>query len=384
MNQKKTGELLRELRKERGLTQEQVAEKFNTTNRSVSRWENGSTMPDISILVELADFYEVDIRELIDGKRDSREQEPVKEVARKMADYAEAEKDKLLTFMRGVSLTGVVFLFIALILLAVYFQPQVMSFAVFVCMFVAFLAMAVMTLYTNGILKKITANRKIVAFVKVFVACTIVIAAVSFIRTVLVLGIVMVVEAAPSNVITGIEHYDKAYYLENYGGDLDSLMLIFPEQVDLAVEATFESKMDTGLFDTSGYILLCAEYEKEQFEKEKARLSEITCTIYSLGQEEESVTKNILYDENSYSLPAYVTCDGFRDMYEYALIDEENFSVTYVYLSYPEPATENAYKNYLKCDLSLYNITDSFNQFTIYAHSFDGGEIWTEASDTVE
>ena len=169
MNQKKTGELLRELRKERGLTQEQVAEKFNTTNRSVSRWENGSTMPDISILVELADFYEVDIRELIDGKRDSREQEPVKEVARKMADYAEAEKDKLLTFMRGVSLTGVVFLFIALILLAVYFQPQVMSFAVFVCMFVAFLAMAVMTLYTNGILKKITANRKIVAFVKTIV-----------------------------------------------------------------------------------------------------------------------------------------------------------------------------------------------------------------------
>lgn len=384
MNQKKTGELLRELRKEKGLTQEQVAEKLHTTNRSVSRWENGSTMPDISMLVDLADFYEVDIRELIDGKRDFKEQEAVKKVVRKMADYADAEKDKLLTFMRGVSLTGVVFLFIALILLAVYFQPQTMSFVVFVCTFVAFLTMAVMTLYTNGILKKITANRKIVAFVKVSIVCMMVIVAVSVIRTVLFLGIVMVAEAEPSNVITGIENYAKDYYLENYGGDLDSLMLIFPEQVDLAVEATFESEMDTGLFDTFGYILLCAEYEKEQFEKEKARISEITCTIYSFGEEGESVTKNILYDENSYSLPAYVTCDGFGDMYEYALIDEENLSVTYVYLSYPETSNETAYKNYLKCDLSLYNITDSFNQFNIYAHSFDDGEMWTEASDTDE
>ena len=69
MDQKKTGSFLRELRKEKQFTQEQLAEWFGVTNRSVSRWETGSNMPDLSILVELADFYDVDIRDIIDGER---------------------------------------------------------------------------------------------------------------------------------------------------------------------------------------------------------------------------------------------------------------------------------------------------------------------------
>ena len=71
MDQQKVGSFLKELRQEKGITQEQLAEEFHTTNRSVSRWENGRNMPDISLLVELADFYDVDVRELIDGERKS-------------------------------------------------------------------------------------------------------------------------------------------------------------------------------------------------------------------------------------------------------------------------------------------------------------------------
>ena len=51
MDQKKTGSFLRELRKEKQLTQEQLAERFGVTNRSVSRWETGSNMPDLSIQI---------------------------------------------------------------------------------------------------------------------------------------------------------------------------------------------------------------------------------------------------------------------------------------------------------------------------------------------
>ena len=69
MNQQKTGEFLKRLRKEKRLTQEQLAEKFYVSSRTVSRWETGSNMPDLSVLVELADFYDVDIREIIDGER---------------------------------------------------------------------------------------------------------------------------------------------------------------------------------------------------------------------------------------------------------------------------------------------------------------------------
>ena len=71
MNQIKIGEFLKELRKERGLTQEQLAERFNVSRRSVSRWETGSNLPDVDILIEMADYYEVDLRELIDGERKS-------------------------------------------------------------------------------------------------------------------------------------------------------------------------------------------------------------------------------------------------------------------------------------------------------------------------
>ena len=95
MNQVKIGEFLRELRKEKGLTQEQLAEQFNISRRSVSRWETGSNMPDVGLLIEIADFFEVDIREIIDGQRKSENMDKEKETLKKVAEYADAEKAKL-------------------------------------------------------------------------------------------------------------------------------------------------------------------------------------------------------------------------------------------------------------------------------------------------
>ena len=71
MDQIKIGAFLKELRKEKNLSQEQLAEKLNVSSRSISRWENGNTMPDISIIIELADYYDVDIREILNGERTS-------------------------------------------------------------------------------------------------------------------------------------------------------------------------------------------------------------------------------------------------------------------------------------------------------------------------
>ena len=63
----KTGRLLQELRKEKGLTQEQLAEQMGVARRTVSRWETGSNMPDMDILIDLSDLYEVDLREILSG-----------------------------------------------------------------------------------------------------------------------------------------------------------------------------------------------------------------------------------------------------------------------------------------------------------------------------
>jgi len=97
MDQSKIGAFLKSLRKEKGLTQEQLAEQMSVSSRTVSRWETGSNMPDISILIELADFYDVDIREIISGERKSEIMtEETREVLTKVAEYTDADKQKLM------------------------------------------------------------------------------------------------------------------------------------------------------------------------------------------------------------------------------------------------------------------------------------------------
>ena len=96
MDQKKTGSFLKSLRTEKGITQEQVAEVFGVAGRTVSRWETGSNMPDLSILIEIAEFYDVDIREIIDGERKSENMNiETKETLQKVADYVDTENERI-------------------------------------------------------------------------------------------------------------------------------------------------------------------------------------------------------------------------------------------------------------------------------------------------
>ncbi|HPF82573.1 MAG TPA: helix-turn-helix domain-containing protein [Bacilli bacterium] len=69
MNQEKIGKFISKLRKEKNMTQEQLAEKLNVSNKSVSRWENGKTLPDYSIMIYLCETLDVSLNELIKGNR---------------------------------------------------------------------------------------------------------------------------------------------------------------------------------------------------------------------------------------------------------------------------------------------------------------------------
>lgn len=92
MDQKKVGQFLKTLRKEKSITQEVLAETLNVSSRTVSRWETGSNMPDISLLVELSEFYQVSIPEIIDGERKSEKMDQeTKATAIKMAEYSKNE-----------------------------------------------------------------------------------------------------------------------------------------------------------------------------------------------------------------------------------------------------------------------------------------------------
>ena len=92
MDQKKIGLFLKELRKTNNLTQEDLAEKLNVSSRTVSRWETATNMPDISLLVELSEFYQVSIPEIIDGERKSEKvNQESRDTAIKMAEYSKNE-----------------------------------------------------------------------------------------------------------------------------------------------------------------------------------------------------------------------------------------------------------------------------------------------------
>ena len=96
MDQIKIGAFIRDLRKEKGLTQEELAERFNVARRTVSRWETGANMPDLGVLVEMTDYFGVDLRELFDGERKSEKMnKELEDTVIKTAEYSNAEKSKM-------------------------------------------------------------------------------------------------------------------------------------------------------------------------------------------------------------------------------------------------------------------------------------------------
>ena len=73
MNQIKIGKFIAKLRKEKNLTQIQLAEKLLITDKAISKWERGIAMPDTSIMLELCDVLEISVNELLCGERISME-----------------------------------------------------------------------------------------------------------------------------------------------------------------------------------------------------------------------------------------------------------------------------------------------------------------------
>lgn len=103
----KIGSFLRELRKEKNLTQEQLADVFNVSARTVSRWETGSNMPDISILIEIADYYDLDVREILNGERSNALPAGSSSI-KDIAEYADKDKEKLAVKTRLYAIVGII------------------------------------------------------------------------------------------------------------------------------------------------------------------------------------------------------------------------------------------------------------------------------------
>ncbi|MBR6282155.1 MAG: tripartite tricarboxylate transporter TctB family protein, partial [Lachnospiraceae bacterium] len=135
-------------------------------------WETGSNMPDISLLVQIADFYDVDVREIIEGERKSEiMDEEVRDVANKMADYATAEKSKLLRTVQCISFAGLILLMLSIgyKVLNLEYDENLgwWSFGSIFFSVVLLVIMSVITLYVTGALEKIVKHRVLTTIIKV-------------------------------------------------------------------------------------------------------------------------------------------------------------------------------------------------------------------------
>ncbi len=105
MDQQKIGAFLKELRNEKAQTQEQLSETLGVSRRTVSRWETGSNLPDLDLLIELSAYFDVSLRELLAGERKPEQGEP-QETALRVADYSAESKRRLTRILHGFFLCG--------------------------------------------------------------------------------------------------------------------------------------------------------------------------------------------------------------------------------------------------------------------------------------
>jgi transcriptional regulator with XRE-family HTH domain len=162
MDQIKVGAFLKDLRKEKGITQEQLAEELGVSGRTISRWETGKNMPDISLLVEIAEFFDVSIPEIIKGERKSENmKEETKEVVETMSDYAKAEKEQLIKSFRNMSIIGLIALLVYMALreTGVYDRNIFLQYTYGISESLIYVTVVMFPLYTTGLLSKFRINR---------------------------------------------------------------------------------------------------------------------------------------------------------------------------------------------------------------------------------
>ena len=152
------GEQIKNYRKTAGLTQEQVANYLGVSTPAVNKWEKGSNMPDISILVDIADYYDISIPEIINGERKSEiMNEEERKIAKTMSDYATTEKEKIFKEMKIQSIMGVCALVLYWILheTDAYMYSDALEKLTGYCETLVSVSVIMMAAYTTGSLSKL-------------------------------------------------------------------------------------------------------------------------------------------------------------------------------------------------------------------------------------
>ena len=120
MDQIKIGKFIAECRKKNNLTQMQLAEKLNITDRAISKWENGKTMPDSSIMLDLCKELKISVNELLSGEMINMESknEKQEQILLDMAKQIEQKNRIIWTSMWVIMGVSMIALFVGLFIAA--------------------------------------------------------------------------------------------------------------------------------------------------------------------------------------------------------------------------------------------------------------------------
>ena len=125
MDNEKFGNFIKDLRKEKGLTQKELGEKLNITDKAISKWERGLSFPDITMLNSLASFFEIDVSELLNGEKGIKEdidvEALIQETIKNYKNIEEKRKEKIRKIKNVVGISAFVICIICILIQGVYF-----------------------------------------------------------------------------------------------------------------------------------------------------------------------------------------------------------------------------------------------------------------------
>ena len=144
----KIGKFIATCRKNKNITQEQLAEKLNITDRAVSKWERGLSLPDASIMIELCNILDINVNELLCGEKIDMKnyKEKNEDLLLELARQEEINNKKIMTSMWVILITNVIF-YLGIIYLAINLLEEgvlldtVISLSTIVFVIAAFIAL---------------------------------------------------------------------------------------------------------------------------------------------------------------------------------------------------------------------------------------------------
>ena len=141
MNQIKIGKFIAELRKKNNLTQMQLAEKLNITDRAISKWENGKAMPDSSIMLDLCKELKISVNELLSGEmiEMNNYNEKAEQNLLEMAKKEEMQNKKLMMYENVIGFGSTISFLILMFVTSFLIESNIARIILFILAFFLFI-----------------------------------------------------------------------------------------------------------------------------------------------------------------------------------------------------------------------------------------------------